>query len=474
MPSNTVDANAGSTGADASVAASAAARNARVGVGTDPFSVTMSERRCEARAGEAWRRAAARGGVATRASVGVAVTANIEKNSGGRFRPAVRCCLFGGLAILSRVDVATVAETRGTRTKVPSRRFSKHVVLRSPTRVPSSSLRPPNPAMGKPGASELASVVDDASSSTEAKLAALSKLFLDKASALHKCERRLEDAEAQRGVALVQRDATRNDMEKVLAVKDKLEVLCRELQKANKAVVADAKASAAAEAAKRSALSDKFESGLGDISEKLNAHALDREASLKENEELREHLRKLIERGDLQEAHLKKAKETFDLEKQLMEAQLAEAAERRVAADALRDALEQQLAARGERENALTEQLAGYSAKFSEFQSVITQSNETFAAFKRESSSREKALAEAERRAAELERKARASDVALIEMLDEKEKLTKTVSMLTAQKEKLEGLCRALRAAGGQTENVPPDADAGAKNQRSIDAAFAA
>ena len=102
---------------------------------------------------------------------------------------------------------------------------------------------------------------------------------------------------------------------------------------------------------------------------------------------------------------------------------------------------------------------------------MITQSNETFAAFKQESSSREKALAEAERRAAELERKARASDVALIEMLDEKEKLTKTVVGLTAQKEKLEGLCRALRAAGGQTENVPPGADAGAKNQRSIDAA---
>ena len=318
--------------------------------------------------------------------------------------------------------------------------------------------------MGKPGASELASVVDDASSSTDAKLAALSKLFLDKASALRKLETRLEDAEAQRGVALVQRDATRDDMAKVLAVKEKLEVLCRELQKANKAVVADAKASAAAEAAKRGALSDKFESGLGDISEKLNAHALDREASLKENEELREHLRKLIERGDLQEAHLRKAKETFDLEKQLMEAQLAEAAERRAAADALRDALEQQLAARGEREGALTEQLAGYSTKFAEFQSVIAQSNEAFAAFKRESSAREKALAEAERRAAELERKARASDVALIEMLDEKKTLTSTVAGLTAQKGKLEGLCRALRAAGGQTENLPPGSDAVAKN----------
>ena len=64
----------------------------------------------------------------------------------------------------------------------------------------------------------------------------------------------------------------------------------------------------------------------------------------------------------------------------------------------------------------------------------------------------------------ELERKARASDVALIEMLDEKKTLTSTVASLTAQKGKLEGLCRALRAAGGQTENLPPGSDAVAKN----------
>ena len=100
MPSNTVDANAGSTGADARVAASAAARNARVGVGTGACS--MSEGLREARAGEAWRRAAARGGGARRASAGVAVTTNIVRSSGGRSTPAVRCCLFGEVAILIR------------------------------------------------------------------------------------------------------------------------------------------------------------------------------------------------------------------------------------------------------------------------------------------------------------------------------------------------------------------------------------
>ena len=177
--------------------------------------------------------------------------------------------------------------------------------------------------------------------------------------------------------------------------------------------VADAKASAAAEAAKRGALSDKFQSG----SQGLGSHAADREASLKENEELRQHLRKLIERGDLQEAHLRKAKETFDLEKQLMEAQLAEAAERRAAADALRDALEQQLAARGEREGALTEQLAGYSTKFAEFRAPVTRR-----ATRRSPRSRARARRRWPRRARR--RRARAEGarqrLALIEMLDEK------------------------------------------------------
>ena len=49
-------------------------------------------------------------------------------------------------------------------------------------------------------------------------------------------------------------------------------------------------------------------------------------------------------------------------------------------------------------------------------------------------------------------------------MLDEKKKLTSAVAGLQAQKEKLEGLCRALRAAGGETQNVPPGSDAAARH----------
>ena len=182
--------------------------------------------------------------------------------------------------------------------------------------------------MGKPEEAELASILDIPDATVEQKLEALRSAFLEKASSLRKSAQQVEDANARAGVARIQRDALKADFDKVVAVKDKLEVLCRELQKANKTVIADARAAAVAEAEKRDELSKQFESGLGDISSKLEAHSEERAASLRENEELREHLRKLVERSDLQEAHFDKAKQTFDLEKQLYEARLAESAEK--------------------------------------------------------------------------------------------------------------------------------------------------
>jgi Fic family protein len=100
--------------------------------------------------------------------------------------------------------------------------------------------------------------------------------------------------------------------------------------------VPDAKASAVVEAEKRDALSQKFEGGIADISSKLEEHGNERLAQLKENEDLREHLNRLSERSKLQEEHYEKAKLTFDLERQLYEARLAEAGEKFKASEAHR------------------------------------------------------------------------------------------------------------------------------------------
>ncbi len=80
--------------------------------------------------------------------------------------------------------------------------------------------------MVKPGVFELASVVEDASLSADDKLSSLSRLFLEQATCLQKCEKKLECASSERGIALIQRDAVRVDLEKQIAGKDRLEALC--------------------------------------------------------------------------------------------------------------------------------------------------------------------------------------------------------------------------------------------------------
>lgn len=226
--------------------------------------------------------------------------------------------------------------------------------------------------------------------------------------------------------------------------KEKLEQLCRELQKANKNVIADAKQSAVEEAGKRDALSQKFEGGIAEISTKLEEHGNERLAQLKENEDLREHLKRLAERSALQEEHYEKAKLTFDLEKQLYEARLAEAKEKFEASEAHREVLAQQVEARTAREQELMDQLVSYADRFAEFQGMITQSNEAFATFKKDMAELSKALRKSEKEKAELEAKTRRSDVAMIQLLEERANSTKANGTLRAQKEKLEALCRAL------------------------------
>ena len=306
--------------------------------------------------------------------------------------------------------------------------------------------------MPKPEETELAAILDapENASSDAARLEALSAAFSSKASALRRCEKKLADAHANAGVVKIQRDAAKADLAKATAVKDKLEALCRELQLANKTVVADAKAAALSEAERREQLSKQFESGLEGISSKLETHAKERESFAKENDELRAHLKSLLERSDLQEAHFQKAKQTFDLEKQLLEARCAEANERAKATEARAAAAAAERDDALGKEKALLDQLAGYADRFQEFQTVVSGSNEHFATFKAELEAQAKRLEASERRRAELERKTRESDVAVIELLEERAALAKANETLRAQREKLEGLCRAALAKGGK------------------------
>ena len=212
-------------------------------------------------------------------------------------------------------------------------------------------------------------IVADAALTDAQKLDAMRALLLDRDAAHDARAKKLRTREsralAAAGVVAVERDAARDELGKALHLKDKLEALCRELQKTNKAVVDGAKIAAEEESKRREELSAKFEGGLTDIrcvhstlvpirprrrderhslrtfagvslrpgslafnprlrylsthpdafqlhpdvalyemalSAKLEAHGAERDAQTKENATLRGHLESLMQRAEAQQA----------------------------------------------------------------------------------------------------------------------------------------------------------------------------
>ena len=250
-------------------------------------------------------------------------------------------------------------------------------------------------------------------------------------------------------MALVERDAARQELTKSAEMNDKLQKLCRTLQDANKETSSLLREREEAQLKLREDLEAKFDEGLGSVSKRIEESASVRDDLLKENDTLRDHLKKLVAQGDLQQETYAKAKDAFDLEKQLLEARLSEAV-------AFNDQLTAKLQQREEESKGYLEQLSGYADKFDTFQGVISQSNETFTQFKTDIADLSKKLIESEAAKREMEAKTLKSDVAMIKLLEEREQLTAQCVSLKAKKDKLEGLCRALQkqTLSGDKENA--------------------
>ena len=305
------------------------------------------------------------------------------------------------------------------------------------------------PTASNPAEDALNSVLDGLDTPEE-KLAALSAKFLELHKDLRRTSRRCDEAEGKVGMALVERDAARQELTKSAEMNDKLQKLCRTLQDANKETSSLLREREEAQLKLREDLEAKFDEGLGAVSKRIEESASVRDDLLKENDTLRDHLKKLVARGDLQQETYAKAKDAFDLEKQLLEARLAEAV-------AFNDQLTAKLQQREEESKGYLEQLSGYADKFDTFQGVISQSNETFAQFKTDIADLSKKLIESEAAKREMEAKTLKSDVAMIKLLEERQQLTTQCVSLKAKKDKLEGLCRALQKqtlSGGDKENA--------------------
>ncbi|KAA8534339.1 hypothetical protein F0562_031834 [Nyssa sinensis] len=91
-------------------------------------------------------------------------------------------------------------------------------------------------------------------------------------------------------------------------------------------------------------------------------------------------------------------------------------------------------------------QLTADGEKFQQFQDALMKSNEVFETFKQEIEKLAKSIKELKKENNFLKSKSEKSDIALIELVEEREHLKKQLERTRNQKEKLESLCRSLQA----------------------------
>ncbi|XP_019859265.1 PREDICTED: alpha-taxilin-like [Amphimedon queenslandica] len=264
--------------------------------------------------------------------------------------------------------------------------------------------------------SDIRKVMDQLDLSTESKLDALYKHCMTIVRDYKRLDKRLTECQRKQQEVIQHRDIIQTECNRATAAKNKLESLCRELQKRNKEVMEESRVQAREEEEKRREIAEKFQTTIDDITERMQEHH-DRNVSLKqENADLVGKLKKLIEQYEAREKLLsemmEKQKKCDDLSMQEME---------------------------------LKGQLSIYSEKFEEFQSTLTKSNEVFSTFKKEMDKMAKTIGELEKESNTWKLKYEKCNRSLLEMADERIQHVETVKVLKTKNDKLEKLCRALQ-----------------------------
>lgn len=245
----------------------------------------------------------------------------------------------------------------------------------------------------------------------------------------HARQGEIQDAEQQR-------DGSQVELTKTLAVKGKLETLCRRLQTETKALIEERRHLTENERIRRQDLADEFQNTIGDVKKTMDQQAQERTRLARENEDLRNRFKQFFEQYDKREKELVEQQKVRDVEVQKFEARLAEQA-RLYRQEATREATAQhendELLST---EKTLREQLATYSAKFNHFQDALSKSDKVLGQYKRQRNKMERRCEVLEKENSELTIK---NDRRMITVSKDRNTALK-------EKEKEQARCKSLQA----------------------------
>ncbi|KAE8669212.1 glutathione S-transferase DHAR2-like [Hibiscus syriacus] len=236
------------------------------------------------------------------------------------------------------------------------------------------------------------------------------------------------------------------ERDSAIAVRDKLESLCRELQRQNKMLMDECKRVSTEGQDIRLDLSARFHNAIKDVTNKMEEQKNECLSQLKENEMLREKLKQFADQYALSEQHFEQKLKQKTLELELADLKIKQHEEKLVQEKTQMKVYAEQVSQLLATEKNLRTQLTADGEKFQQFQDALIKSNEVFETFKQEIEKMGKSIKELKKENVFLKSKCDKSDVTLIELVEERELLKKQLDKTRNQKEKLESLCRSLQA----------------------------
>ncbi|KAH0425721.1 hypothetical protein CcaCcLH18_10766 [Colletotrichum camelliae] len=252
-----------------------------------------------------------------------------------------------------------------------------------------------------------------------------------------------------------EKDANRTELSKTVGLKEKLEKLCRELQRdnnkyknENKTLQDNLKHNSTAYDEKHAALLAKLEN----IQEEKD-HPRKQVVDMSVDTLFRNRFKSFIEQYELRELHFHSAMRTKELEVQYNMARY-EREKKLAEAEATRARnLQAQVQTFTKTETELRNQLNVYVDKFKQVEDTLNNSNDLFLTFRKEMEDMSKKTKRLERENETMKRKHEATNANIIRMAEEREQLSKKAIEATNRTEKLRSIIEQMQQQG---RKVPP------------------
>ncbi|XP_014283521.1 gamma-taxilin [Halyomorpha halys] len=296
----------------------------------------------------------------------------------------------------------------------------------------------------------------DSLGTTEEKLGAMCQKYAEMFNDHRLLQNAVKQAEKKNTVLQKEKEQLQAEHSKAILTRSRLENLCRELQRQNKAVKEECMLKMREEGEKKREVAAKFHSMLSEIGSLL-AQNSDKNAKLRDdNLDMSMRLKSVCDQFEKKEQHVENLAKQMQLEMQLADAKLAKAKmEMDIEKETLQKEKQQLLIELAEykrkvcemkaSELALREQITMYSEKYEEFHKALLQSNSAIGDFKAEMERMTKHIRRLEKETATWKSRYDAAQRTLAEVTEGKIRSDEALGLSIRRLTALQGICRGLQ-----------------------------